>query len=286
MNAVIAYVPVLHQGYLRFIERNAIGRPFYVVGADVYYDYRPLAKDIRAIDPSLAASSIAAWGLCSEVDVLDIMTAEALAQSCPSLVLPAEDVSYQVVERFFSRCEVSFDSVFLRWDKTRSALQKEPSARSTAFLNDSLRALWTAAHKGETASVDWWRRVGAAVRFADGEIQFAGNEHQPHRLSPYVVGDPRSNFFKGVHIELSTATHAEARLIATAARDGRPTVGAEMFVTDFPCPPCARLIADAGFTALYFSKGYAMLDGEDILDQAGVDVVRMIVEPNEFDLRD
>ena len=69
-------------------------------------------------------------------------------------------------------------------------------------------------------SVDWWRQVGAAIRFADGTVASAHNEHHPHRLAAYAAGDPRSNFFKGVAYELSTATHAEARLIADAARDG------------------------------------------------------------------
>ena len=76
-----------------------------------------------------------------------------------------------------------------------------------------------------------------------------------------------------MHLELSLATHAEARLIADAARGGRATQGASMYVTDFPCPPCAKLIAGAGIATLYFRKGYAVLDGEDVLRAAGVDLV-------------
>ena len=101
-------------------------------------------------------------------------------------------------------------------------------------------------------------------------MRSAANEHHPHRLSAYVAGDPRSNFTKGVGYELSTATHAEARLIAEAAREGRATAGAEMYVTDFPCPPCAKLIANAGVAKLYFREGYAVLDGQDVLEAAGV----------------
>jgi dCMP deaminase len=101
------------------------------------------------------------------------------------------------------------------------------------------------------------------------------HEHEPHRLSAYAAGDPRSNFFKGVGLELSTATHAEARLIAQAARDGVASNGAVMYVTDFPCPPCAKLIAVAGIKRLYFRTGYAVLDGQDVLEAAGVELVRV-----------
>jgi dCMP deaminase len=79
-----------------------------------------------------------------------------------------------------------------------------------------------------------------------------------------------------VHLELSTATHAEARLIAQAAREGTSTKSAVMYVTDFPCPPCAKLIAAAGIAKLYFRTGYAVLDGEDVLAAAGVEVVQVV----------
>jgi dCMP deaminase len=48
-----------------------------------------------------------------------------------------------------------------------------------------------------------------------------------------------------------------------------------MYVTDFPCPPCAKLIAVAGVERLYFREGYAVLDGQDVLAAAGVDLVRV-----------
>ena len=80
-----------------------------------------------------------------------------------------------------------------------------------------------------------------------------------------------------MHLELSTAMHAEARLIAAAARSGRSTQVAELYVTDFPCPPCAKLIAAGGITRVYYRTGYAVLDGEDVLGAAGVEIVKIAV---------
>ena len=268
-DAVVAYVPVLHEGYRRFLERHAAGRPFHVVGRSLYEDYRPLAKDIRALDPEDAARASAAWGIASEVSVLDEAGAAALAERGTRLVLPAEDVSYRIVEQHFPRSEVLYDTVFLRWDKTKTVQLLRPEAREA---DDPLAV---AAEFAASTSVDWWRQVGAAIRFATGEVRSVANVHEPHELGPYAAGDPRSNFHKGVHLELSTATHAEAALIAGAARDGIATEGAVMYVTDFPCPPCAKLIAGAGIARLYFREGYAVLDGEDVLRQAGTELLRI-----------
>lgn len=293
----VAYVPVLHEGYRRFLERHARDGRMFVVGPDLHADYRPLAKDIRALPAELVASALGAWGICAEVAILDVAGARALAAQAPAITMPAEDVSYQLAERCFARCEVRFDTVFLRWDKTRTAQLLAAAPQRTAApeevladlgpaaerVLDNLRPatgppelaqLAAAAEEQAARSVDWWRQVGAAIRFADGEVHAAHNEHNPHPLSAYAVGDPRSNFYKGVGLELSTATHAEARLIAQAAREGRATAGAVLYVTDFPCPPCAKLIAAAGIARLYFREGYAVLDGQDVLERAGVEIVQ------------
>jgi dCMP deaminase len=295
-DCAVAYVPVLHDGYRRFVERHAAERALYLIGPALYADDGPLAKDIRALPAELAARAIAAWGVCSRVAVLDEAGARELAAACARrgltggqageqrdgptrIVMPAEDVSYRVAERFFERCEVLYDTVFLRWDRTRTAQLLEPGARSLGAVERGEDPLLVDLARGAAEeagkSVDWWRRVGAAMRLRDGRTIAAHNEHSPHRLSAYAAGDPRANLHKGVGLELSTATHAEAALVARAAREGLVTRDATIFVTDFPCPPCAKLIAAAGIAKLYFVEGYALLDGEQVLAEAGVEVVRV-----------
>ncbi len=273
--AVIAYIPVLHDGYRRFIFEHCAEHPLFVVGPTLYADYRPLAKDIRSLDADLIARSIAAWQVCSEVTVLDEQRARQLAGEAPLLTLPAEDVSYRIVERFFERCDVRYDTVFLRWDKTRTAQMLRPAARQATVDDPLVAALAELASAQAATSIDWWRQVGAALRLRDGTLLAASNEHRPHPLSAYAAGDPRANFYKGVRLELTTAVHAESQLIAWAARDGLATKGSIMYVTDFPCPPCAKLIAAAGIERLYFNAGYAVLDGEQVLAAAGVEVLQL-----------
>lgn len=275
-DAVVAYVPVLHEGYRRFLDAHGRGRPLWLIDPALHGDFRPLAKDVRALDPHVVAPAIAAWGVCSDVHVLDEAGARALAEGGASLILPDEDVSHQVVERWFPRAEVAYASAFLRWDKTKTVRLLELGDVRRVDVDAAYAELAGAAEAAAARSVDWWRQVGAAIRFpGDGEVWSAANAHLPHPHAPYAVGDPRSNFFRGVHLELSTAVHAEAALIARAAREGRATDGAVMYVTDFPCPPCAKLIAGAGVARLLFRTGYAVLDGRDVLEAAGVELLQV-----------
>jgi dCMP deaminase len=95
----------------------------------------------------------------------------------------------------------------------------------------------------------------------------------PDEQSPYVNGDPRTSYKRGVDANLTTAAHGEGVLIAEAARAGVSLMGASIYVTDFPCPYCARIIAHSGITKCYFARGYAALDGADVLKEKGVELI-------------
>ena len=169
MKAVVAYIPVLHEGYRRFLRAHP--HPVHLIGPELYTDYRPLAKDIRALSAEEVAPALAAWG--HDVHVLDAAAARELAALQPQLTLPAEDVSYQVVERYFPRAEVLYDTAFLRWDKPRVVSLRPPQPDRVIDERD-LRAL---AEAEAEQSIDFWRRVGAAIRFADGTLEATHNEH-------------------------------------------------------------------------------------------------------------
>jgi dCMP deaminase len=124
-------------------------------------------------------------------------------------------------------------------------------------------------------SSDWWRRVGSVIIKNEKIIIAAHNEHLPSQHSPYVNGDPRNNFHKGVHLELGTSIHSEAGAISQAAKDGLSLDGAEIYVSTFPCPPCAKLIACSGIRKVYYRVGYGVLDGESILKQYGVEIIKV-----------
>jgi len=247
--------------------RREFGTFFRIPEDKRYADFREM------LDAERVARALEAWGYT--VHVLTANNAAELSAKRPTLTLPDEDVSHMVVERYFPRAAVRYDTAFLRWDKTRTVKLLEPEPRRTVPETEAYADLANAAEAEAAKSLDWWRQVGAAIAFADGTLTAAHNHHLPHPMAPYEAGDPRSNFFKGVHLEPSTAEHAEARLIARAARAGRATAGATVYVTDFPCPPCAKLLAGAGIQRLIYRTGYAVLDGQPVLEAAGVEIVNL-----------
>ena len=121
-------------------------------------------------------------------------------------------------------------------------------------------------------SPDWWRQVGAVLA-RDGKIILtAYNTHLPSEQMAYVCGDPRSNFNAGEHIDASLAIHAEIAILAEAARRGIITEGCDLYVTTFPCPPCANAWANAGIKRLFYRGGYSLVAGAEALRSRGVEL--------------
>ncbi len=68
------------------------------------------------------------------------------------------------------------------------------------------------------------------------------------------------------------AVHAEANVIAFAARHGVNTFGSVLYTTHSPCVNCARLLMNAGIQEVIFEHQYRDLSGIRELEIAGVTV--------------
>jgi dCMP deaminase len=270
---VLLYLPVLHAGYEALFDRHADADEVLLLGDSHAVEYPVLRKEIRALAPDLAARYVrvgrrAAVRVVERSDLPDAVTAEVL-------VVPDEEIMRDLVARhgLDAGRTVVVERTFLRWDRSWS-LAGRPVDYDGAVSADELdRRLIRRAADESRRSSDWWRQVGALVA-RDGEILAVGhNEHRPTEYTPYLDGDPRNDFSRGVRMDLSTALHAEAGLIARAARDGSPLAGADLYVSTFPCPACARLVAEVGFRRCFFAGAYAVLDGEAVLRAAGVELI-------------
>jgi dCMP deaminase len=273
MHTLVAYVPVLHEGYRHYFERHEGAKELFLIGPEFTGKFKPIAKDIRQLDAELMRTAITALGIFDRVEVLDVAAAESLNTERKELMFPDEDVSREVAEEYFKDSQCTFEPVFLRWDK-HNALAERPVVPDEMLSRDELhRNLLAQAESEAEKSSDIWRRVGALLARDGTPLLIAHNEHLPSEHTPYVNGDPRNNFSKGEYIEYSSAIHAEAAIIAEAARRGIQVEGADMYVTVFPCPPCAKLIAQSGIKNLYCGGGYGVMDGEAILKSANVKIV-------------
>jgi dCMP deaminase len=276
MKAAIAYIPVLHEGYRLFIERNAREGVLLLIGEELTEDFKPIKKEIRALDAKLVAETIRSWGICYNVVVLggnnlELLTCEIAGVQC--LVAADEDITRMVLENHPPSIPIEWDRVFLRWDRHRTVGVEEVRPDEIVSIEEFDRTAMGVALTEAGKSSDWWRHVGA-VLVKNGEVVLtAHNRHVPSEHTPYSNGDPRNNFSRGQQFELSTVLHAEAGIVAEAARLGISLNGASLYTTAFPCANCAKLIAYSGISTCYYSTGYANLDGNQVLNSQGVNLV-------------
>lgn len=272
---ILAYVPVLHQGYWQFFQKYASKvQALYLFGEELIQEFDHLSrKDIRALAPEQIKQAIESWRLFSEVCVADYKVLNAIQSIKPTIIMPNEDECRELAEKHFGDCIVKFDSVFLRWDKTKSIAQKKVNCDRIVPFEGFIAEMMSCANEEAKKASNWWRQIGAVIA-RDKEILLTGyNCQMPSPRMPYVEGDVRSFFKKGLHVELTTDMHAEARVISEAAMRGISIKDADLYITTFPCPPCAKLVAYSGIKRCYFKTGYAMLDGERTLRSQEVEII-------------
>lgn len=272
---VVAYVPVLHQGYRTLLEDNPSFHTLYILSDEILDTVRSIQKDLRRLKPQLVRQSLTSWNLLDEIVVADEAILKKLNKPDVTVLLPDEDISYEVVEKFFPLANVEYAPVFLRWDR-RSSNAEDPVYADEEIAEDELtKRFFDVADAESQKSSDIWRRVGAVIA-RDGKLLISThNQATPTPHSSWMYGDPRNNFNKGVTTDKTVFIHAEAKLIGKMARIGEVVDGTDLYVTTFPCPTCAMLIAESGVKRVFFNEGYATLDGLNVLKAAGVKIIRV-----------
>ena len=278
---LIAYVPVLHKGYVDLFRKHS-DHTLGILGDDIIAEFTSLTRDVRSVSPLEMKSAIESLGIFPSVEILSLASFAQLAQGvtadCPSsaiaqLILPDEDISHNLANRFFKDSPITFESVFLRWNRMPTLAERIPNPNQRVSQDACDKAFINLAQTESQKSSDWWRQVGS-VCVKDGSIILQShNRHLPTDAHLAHNGDPRTIFNAGESIDISTAIHSEASLIAEAANKGISLKGSSLYVTVFPCSNCARLIALSGITIVFFHEGYSRLDGEEILRSFGVEII-------------
>jgi dCMP deaminase len=277
---VLLYLPVLHAGYEAFLARHADADEILLLGPGFRQAYPSLAKDIRALSPGHAAACLRLLAPGATVRVVEPTDLPG-AITAGQLILPDEQITRDLARQHAlgTGRALVFDRTFLRWDRDWATARAPADFDGEMTVAELPRALLGLATVISQHSSDWWRQVGAVAARAGRVLGCAWNQHRPTEYAPYFSGDPRDGFGRGLRADLSTAIHAEAALIAGAARDGTGLDGADLYATTFPCPACARLVAAAGFRRCYFAGQYSVLDGEQVLRAAGISLIWVDTRP-------
>jgi dCMP deaminase len=270
--ATVSYIPALHKGYIDFFKKYP--GTLYILGSGFVLETPRMDRDIRALAPEEIKSLIEGLKLFSKIVVLDKNNLQELLNDPAQIVTPDEDVNRLFVSEHLKDKSVQYISVFLRWDRQISTTEFQVASDRVISETEFDKEIMTSALEESKKSPDWWRQIGAILVRGKLPMIIAHNTALPSEYTLNALGDPRSNFDAGEaqYKDLGKFIHGEANVIAQAAKQGISTEGASLYVTTFPCPACAKLLAVAGIKEVYYSKGYSMLDAEDILKAFGVKI--------------
>lgn len=268
--AVIAFVPAIHVGYINFFKKYP-GK-LYVLGKDFINEFPHMERDLRTPEFGDLKKMLEPVGCFSEITELNRRSIKKLPREL-RIVMPSDEITKEISKKYLKGRKVIFDSVFLRWNKLISSteMQINPDRKITGRTFD--RELMKKVMQEATKSPDWWRMIGALIVKKDKILFGAYNKRLPTSFNLDAFGDPRSNFNAGEFFELVTSIHAEAYLVAKAAEKGVSLKDASVYVTTFPCPVCAKLLAMSGIKKVYYSKGYSLLDAESILKTSNIEII-------------
>jgi len=275
--AIVVYMPAIHAGYLKFFKRTAVNDIF-IIDKDLATGLIPrLERDVRAMNAEEVVKSLKAIFAKRNFNILKKSNVKSLVDSYTGIIMPNEDISKEIAKRYFSKNQVNYVDIFLRWDMSNSIKAATPQKDYEITTGQANLKFMEIAVAESKQSSDWWRQVGSVI-VKDGKVLLkAHNQSTPSKnYSTEVFGDPRSNFDAGQNIELSKFIHAEAFLISLAAKKGLSLDGASIFVSTFPCPVCSKLIANAGISEVYFKDGYSLLDAEDVFKAKNIKIIRVV----------
>jgi len=111
-----------------------------------------------------------------------------------------------------------------------------------------------------------------AVASMDGRILVTGYNGAP-------AGTPHCTHPTAEPCQRSV--HAEANVVAYAARHGVSLAGSELYATDSPCYTCACLLINAGVSTVVFVRKYRDDSGIRLLADVGVKVYHIDVTNEE-----
>lgn len=115
-------------------------------------------------------------------------------------------------------------------------------------------------------------KVGAILVGPDGEVRLTA-----YNGPPIGVKDTAERFVRPT--KYLYASHAEANLVAFAARNGIRTDGCIVYCTHLPCAGCARALIQAGVVAVYYGCGQTSMPVEEfeasvaMASEAGLEMI-------------
>jgi dCMP deaminase len=269
---LIIYIPVIHKGYVDFLNSlNGGISDVYIIDNNFLAELSDFKPDIAAIDTEMAKNLLEKMGF----ENISILSKENIKElDCKEIILVRDEISEGLCKKYLKEEEIEWKSVFLRWDKKTVLVQQNLADIQVSSDELDIKMMKEAYNQSEKSG-DWWRQIGA-VLVKDGKILFnTYNKDLPSDHTPYQVGEVRDLFNPGERPDMASTIHAEQGVVAKAAKEGISINGTSLYVTTFPCPVCAKLIACSGIKNLYFGEGWSNFDAKKVLESANVKIINV-----------
>ncbi|MFY9493418.1 MAG: deaminase [Minisyncoccia bacterium] len=278
---LIAYIPTLNQRHLSWFERHPDSDLFLIPQTEAERLLPRLARNMAALPTELVARMIFSERLVRQVRVFIPGWKDHHPNlSSPiwkSWILPDEDVSHLFAEKYLSPagCSFTFEMIWARYDM-EAVTRNQPVIPDFEISSSEFdQELMKRAIEISERSPDWWRTIGALAVSPDGRVlAVACNTHLPNEYETYIFGDPGLNRDAGKAGKY-TSIHAEEAVITRCARHGLALEGSHLYVTTFPCERCARQVAQAGVSRVFFRDGFSSLNAQDVLRVNNVKIIQV-----------
>lgn len=280
---ILGEFPVFHRGYTEFlskVSRDKRGKFFFgILGDKLIKKLTALEPDIRKVSEKDIERIINSYLTPKKYFIIEENNFSGVIKEVKpkKIIVLRGDKSEDFAENFLGDYKniLEYFDVRLRWhDSKVQEFKKEVSKIPQKELAEHENFMIEAEKEAEKSKC-WWRQVGA-VAVKDGKIIFRGfNKMLPNDDECYKIGCIRDSIAPGKQPEICSVTHAEATIISLAAKEGVSLNGTTLYVTHFPCPACAKLVALSGFKKLVYSRGSSVFDGERVMASRGVDIIKI-----------
>ncbi|XOB42482.1 MAG: deoxycytidylate deaminase [Candidatus Nealsonbacteria bacterium] len=282
---IIGEFPVIHKGYIDFFNKilKEFKAHFYLGFLDnkTIKQMTKLEPDIRKIPGKEAKKIINAYlpikkfVSLNKDNFIELIKNKSFQKIIILKGEKSEDFAkHYLIDNKYKK-HIKYYDIRLKWHDDKVVNFKRSSSKvSKAELIKYKKFIKQAFDQAQNSKC-WWRQVGAVLVKKNSVILKAFNEMMPADDECYKIGCVRDDIAPGKLSEICSVSHAEASIIAKAACRGISLKNAVIYVTHFPCPACAKLIALSGIKKIVYSQGSAVFDGARVLKSRKVEIIKI-----------
>ena len=283
---IIGEFPVIHKGYAKFFHNiladfNKANFYFGFLDEKTIKKMTKLEPDIRKLSLSEIKRIVSTYLPIKELFSINEKNLYKVINKVKAqkIIILKGEKSYDFSLNFLREKKyqklIKYYDISLKWpNKAVSEFKREKSSISKIEEQIHKKFMEIALKEAENSKC-WWRQVGAVLVKNNKILLKAFNKMMPTDDECYKIGCIRNEIEPGKLAGICSVAHAEAGIIAQAAKEGLPLEGATMYITHFPCSACSKLVALSGVKKIVYSRGSSAFDGARVMESRGVEIIKI-----------